>query len=312
MSLMSTLAKVAVGVAVAKGVGHMMKKPDNATGSAGGLLGGQASAAQQSSGGGLENLMGSLLGGGQGSAGGGAGGLGGILEQLSGAGGAGGAGGGLNDVLGGLMGGGGGAGGASGGLGGLMGALGGGSSGGGGGLGGLLGALGGAAGSGSAAGGLGGLLGALSGGATEERPQASFGEVLNSSFSQNDTPEIPPSPAQEVAAALMLRSMIQAAKCDGNLDEAEKEKLLGKLGDISPEEMEFVQAELGSPVDVNGLASQVPQGLEAQVYAMSVMAIDLDSQAEAQYLDQFAKALGLQGEMVNGIHNQLGIPALYA
>lgn len=313
MSLMSTLAKVAVGVAVAKGVGHMMKKPGNATGGAGmgGIFGGQEQAAQKTSGGGLEDLMGSLLGGGSGtggSGGGPSGGLGGILEQLSGGARGGASGGGLNNVLGGLMGGGAGGGG---GLGGLMGALGGGGAGtgSGGGLGGLLGALGGG---GAAAGGLGGLLGALAGGATEEKPSASFGEVLNSSFGQNNAAPIPPSPAQEVAAALMLRAMIQAAKSDGKLDEAEKEKLLGKLGDVSREEMDFVQNEMQSPVDIEGLANQVPQGLEAQVYAMSVMAIDLDSQAEAQYLDGFAKALRLPSQAVNDIHGQLGVPALYA
>ncbi|MEM7543942.1 MAG: tellurite resistance TerB family protein [Pseudomonadota bacterium] len=305
MSLMSTLAKVAVGVAVAKGVGHMMKKSGNPTGTtgAGGLFEGQESAAQQTSGGGLENLVGSVLGGsGRSAEGGASGGLGGLLEQLSGRTG----GGGLNGVLGSLTGG---SGSGGGGLGSMLGAIGGGS-GSGGGLGGLLSSLG-SAGGGAAAGGLGGLLGVLSSGSSGS-PQGSFGEVLNSAFTQNDTPEITPSAEQEVAAALMLRAMIQAAKSDGKLDDAERDKLLGKLGDASPGEIEFVQAELQAPLDVDGLAGQVPAGLEAQVYAMSVMAIDLDSQAEAQYLDRFAKSLGLPAEAVNDIHGQLGVPALYA
>ena len=35
------------------------------------------------------------------------------------------------------------------------------------------------------------------------------------------------------------------------------------------------------PVDVQGLVKQVPKGLEKQIYAVSVMAIDLDRQKEA-------------------------------
>lgn len=88
MSLLKTLAKVAVGIAVAKGVGGMMKKgagnPQAPTGSGGGLgdllgqLGGGAAGGQ--AGGGLGDLLGKLGGG----AGGQGGGLGDLLGQLGG------------------------------------------------------------------------------------------------------------------------------------------------------------------------------------------------------------------------------------
>jgi uncharacterized membrane protein YebE (DUF533 family) len=45
---------------------------------------------------------------------------------------------------------------------------------------------------------------------------------------------------------------------------------------------------------------------------VSLMAIDLDSQAEAQYLNDLAKALGMGPQDVNAIHAQVGAPALYA
>ncbi len=84
MSLMGTLAKVAMGIAVAKGVGKMM---------GGGRSGG--------SGGGLGDLLGGLTGGG--SKGGSGGGLGGILDSLGGgskiSNSEGGSGGGLGDLL---------------------------------------------------------------------------------------------------------------------------------------------------------------------------------------------------------------------
>jgi len=56
------------------------------------------------------------------------------------------------------------------------------------------------------------------------------------------------------------------------------------VGDVSAAERDFVRGQLDKPVDVRGLAGAVPQGLEAQVYMMSVLGIDLDSKAEAQYL----------------------------
>ncbi|WP_299614437.1 tellurite resistance TerB family protein [uncultured Tateyamaria sp.] len=271
MSLMKTLAKVAIGVAVAKGASSMMQKRGGTGGAAaggglGGLLGGLAGG-QGQGGAGLQDMLGGLMGGAQGAgSAGGMGGLGGLLEGL---GGSGGSGQGLQGMLGGLAGG----------------------------------------------AGAGGLLGAL-GGAMASRPAdngASFGQVLNSNFDQTPDEPIEPTADQEAAAALMLRAMIQAAKSDGKLDDAEQEKLIGQLGgDVDAEEAAFVRTEMQRSVDVNGLAQDVPQGMGPQVYAMSVLAIDLDSQAEAQYLHGLAQALGMDAASVNNIHSELGVPSLYA
>ncbi len=258
MSLMRTLAKVAVGVAVAKGASALMKNRGDPAG--GGGMGGLLSGLQGTAGG--ENLQG-MLGGLMGGAGGGAGGLGGLLEGLGGA-----QGGGLQSMLGGLAGGAGAA----------------------------------------------GLMGAL-GSRVAQRPAdngASFGAVLNSQFAETPEPAIEPTADQEALAALMLRAMIQAAKCDGNLDAEEEEKLVGQLGgDVDAEEAAFVRAEMQRPVDVDGLVAEVPQGMGPQVYAMSVLAINLDSQAEAQYLHALAQGLGMEAAAVNDIHAQLGVPSLY-
>jgi uncharacterized membrane protein YebE (DUF533 family) len=307
MSLMKTLAKVAVGVAVAKGAQSMMRGSQGGAsqaGGLGGLLGGLTGGSTQQ-GGGLQDMLGGLLGGSQGGSGGPTGGLGGLLEQLGGAGGA--SAGGLGGLQGGLAGGGAQQGGG----------LGGGAQQGGG-LGGLLGGL--TAGAGS--GGLGGLLGGLAGAAgagglaksMAQRPaesSADFGAVLNSQFDATPQAPIEPSQDQEAAAALMLAAMIQAAKSDGTFDEAEKQKLLGQLGDVNAEEAAFVQAQLQAPVDVDALVSQTPKGLGAQVYAMSVLGIDLDTQAEAQYLHKLATGYGMKPAEVNDIHAQMGIPSLY-
>ena len=96
-------------------------------------------------------------------------------------------------------------------------------------------------------------------------------------------------------AGLMLRAMIQAAKSDGTIDEAEKQRLLGKLGDdLDDEERQFIRDQMAAPVDPQGLAREVPKGLEPQVYMMSLLAIDFDHEDEARYLRELAQALGLQ------------------
>lgn len=322
MSLMKTLAKVALGVAVARGVGKMMQGGGTTSRTAqsqgnGGLLGGlleQMGGQQQTarSGGGLEGMLSDVLGGKQtaGRGTGAQGGLGGLLDSMTQsptsqrrA---------QNE-----------------GLGGLLEALGGGNNAGrqtgstGGGLGDLLGALAGGAAGGAAArggqsGGLGDLLGGLLGGGGAAHAGAqpsndkSFGDILNGALANQGEPEVAPTPAQNAVAGLMLKAMLQAAKSDGKLDAAEKEKLMGNLGEVSAEERDFIQRELAQPVDVQGLARAVPKGLEAQVYTMSVMAIDLDSEAEAQYLHQLAQAMGLDRDEVNTVHAQLGVPNLYA
>lgn len=272
MNLVGTLAKVAMGAMVARGVGKMM----------GGNRGG--------GGGGLGGMLGGMLGGGQ-------------QQQQQG-------GGGLGGLLGGALGGGqqqqGG-----GGLGGLLGgALGGGQQqAGGGGLGGMLGGLlsGGQQGGGAAGGGLGGLLDSLGGG--QQQGGGGLGGMLNQALGGQQTQQ--PTADQNTAAEIMLRGMINAAKSDGEIDQQEQEKILEHLGDVTQEEIDFVKNEFQQPLDLQGFIRSVPQGSEQQVYLMSLLGIDLDSQAEAQYLDQLAKGMGISQEQANQIHAQLGVPSLY-
>lgn len=235
MSLIKTLAKVAIGVAVAKGVSGMTKKAGS------GSVLGQTTDRSGTGAGGIEDLLGSVLSGrGTTAATGTSGGLGGLLEGLSQA----------------------------------------------------------------------------------SRPMeaqtttpsgGSLGDLLNQSFDGFGEPATAPSRDQEEQAGLMLRAMLQAAKSDGKIDAAEKEKLLGHLGsDVTPQEMQFVNDILAAPIDIEGLAKATPRGMEGQVYLMSVMGIDLDNRNEANYLHQLATALGIDKNSVNHIHGQLGAPALYS
>ena len=261
MSLVGTLAKVAVGALVAKGVSGAMKG-GGAGGGLGGLLGGALG--QGGAGGGL----GGLLGGQQGQQ------QQGQQGQQQG--------GGLGDLLGGV----------------------------------LSGQQGGQAQGGQAqAGGLGGLLESLAG-AGQQQGQAQsqaqsggFGDLFNSALAGNEQPA---EPTAEQQAEVCLRAMLNAAKSDGQIDAAEQEKITGQLGDISQEEADFIRKEMAAPMDFDSFVQSVPKGMEQQVYLMSILAIDLDSQAEAQYLDKLAKALSIDAPTSNAIHQKLGVPALYS
>ncbi|MCK8483208.1 tellurite resistance TerB family protein [Aliiroseovarius sp. S2029] len=290
MSLVGTLAKMALGAAIAKGVSSMSKgaarqRPASNPGS-GSIFG-----SDHSPEGGLGDLLENLTGGSA------------RTSQSSGQG----SGGGLSDILGGLVNPGTGSQsgrGAAGPGGDLMEMLGG--------------MLGGArAGGGTAGGGLGGLLESLSGGGEPERGPASpapgsLGDVLNDAFQHGGAPQSTPTKEQEDQAAVLLRAIVQAAKCDGRIDEREKDALMQHLGDISPDEAEVVNDAFRRPVSVDGLVRDVPRGMEAQVYAMSLVGLDLDSQAEAKYLHELGQALGIDARTANAIHQRMGEPALYS
>jgi hypothetical protein len=186
----------------------------------------------------------------------------------------------------------------------------------------LGGMLGGGGGTGAEKGGLGGALDELSDLSTPGRGRGapvnttggngSFGDLLNQSFDTFGEPAAPPTAQQEDLARLLLRAMLSAAKSDGKIDRDEKKKLLDSLGDASREEMEFIQAELEKPVDIQALVGATPRGSEQQVYLMSVTAIDLDSKREAEYLHALAQALGIDHATCNAIHRRLGVPTLYS
>jgi len=333
MSLLEDLAKVAIGVATERGTrprrttttrrtttsrrstpgdlgGVMEDILRGGTGSGGSGSGGSSrSSGQGGLPGDLGSVLGGMLGGQSSSAGGASGGLGGLLETLGQASrgaleaGQRQAGSGSRS-----------AGGASGGLGGILGQL-----------------------AGAAAGaGLGGILGGLLGGGQDAQPApqpapqptpqpqaapqpapqpapipapqpGSFGDALNRTLANGGTSPTAPDPAHEALAGVLLLAMIQAAKADGRVDPTEQKRLMDHLGAASPETMQALREALARPIDIPGLAAQVPAGMEPQVYGLSLMAIDLDSPLEAKYMADLAAALRLAPASVAAIHAQMGV-----
>jgi uncharacterized membrane protein YebE (DUF533 family) len=157
----------------------------------------------------------------------------------------------------------------------------------------------------SGGGSLGDLLGAVLGGTT------AAGGVLGGAFGGDAGRTLQPQTQRELEAAVLLRTMIMAAKADRQLDEGEKSRLMEAVGQATRAEIDFINKELSAPMDIEGLLNDIPRGMEEQAYTVSLMAIDLDQRAEAEYLHQLASGLGLEPAEVNEIHDRAGAPRIY-
>lgn len=134
-------------------------------------------------------------------------------------------------------------------------------------------------------------------------------------------PPPPPSPAPASSfegddseggrdAVLLIRAMIAAANADGVIDQEERNRILGKLEtlDLSDQEHSFVVRELLSPVGMENIATSVKsQEMAIQVYTVSLLAIEVDTDAERTYINSLAQRLGLDESDINDIHRKLGI-----
>lgn len=111
-------------------------------------------------------------------------------------------------------------------------------------------------------------------------------------------------------ALLLVRAMIAAAAADGEIDADERAHVLGELEACEPsdEDRAQVSAWLDRPPAMHeiAMAASDPK-LAEQVYAVSCLAIEVDTDAERGYLQVLARSLGLPAERVQEINSQLGI-----
>ena len=104
---------------------------------------------------------------------------------------------------------------------------------------------------------------------------------------------------------LLIRAMIAAANADGVIDAQERANILDRLksSELSAEERDFIVSELLSPQDFEGIAAAVTSPeLARQVYLVSLMAIEVDTEAERTYMANLARRLGLSEENVAEIN----------
>jgi uncharacterized membrane protein YebE (DUF533 family) len=152
-------------------------------------------------------------------------------------------------------------------------------------------------------------LGALKGAqARAQAGQPGTGTKIDAKELHIDPAEIEAVTAPD-AEKLLVRAMIAAAKSDGKLDETEVKGILGKItdGGVTEDEKAFVMAEMRAPLDIDSLTSGVRNPAQAaQVYAASLMAINVDTESERAYLRDLGQKLGLNAPTVAKLHELTG------
>jgi len=104
---------------------------------------------------------------------------------------------------------------------------------------------------------------------------------------------------------ILLKAMVYAAKVDGEIDEVERVKIMEFMGNMSKVEQMFVEHELQKEMHLEEFLKEIPKGMEHQVYYMSLFAIDVDNEAERDYLELLSTKLNLPYETVDSIHESL-------
>jgi uncharacterized membrane protein YebE (DUF533 family) len=113
---------------------------------------------------------------------------------------------------------------------------------------------------------------------------------------------------QQSLARNMLRAMIAAAKADGHIDAQEQARIFAEMDKLplSAEDKAFVMDELRAKLDVDAVASAATTPEEAaEIYAASLLAIDVDNAAERGYLAMLAARLKLDEGLVAHLHGNV-------
>jgi len=115
----------------------------------------------------------------------------------------------------------------------------------------------------------------------------------------------------EEDAQIIVKAMINAAKADGKIDKSEIDKIIGKLDDdgLEQKEKDFFLSEANKPMDLASVvlsAGNKPE-MAAQIYAASMLAIEVDTTVEQKYMQNLASGLGLDEQVVAYIDRTMGI-----
>lgn len=113
---------------------------------------------------------------------------------------------------------------------------------------------------------------------------------------------------QQSLARLMLRAMIAAAKADGHVDAQEQARIFAEMDKLplSADDKAFVMDELRAKLDVDAVAGAATTPEEAaEIYAASLLAIDVDNAAERGYLGMLAARLKLDEGLVSHLHGNV-------
>lgn len=149
------------------------------------------------------------------------------------------------------------------------------------------------------------------------QPPAAPPPPPGAAISAGPPPSAPPAapPAAPAAASepgqdealLYLRGMIAAAAADGRIDAQERGKIIGQLdrSGLDSEEHDFLVREMRQPADIDALVQAVQTPQQAlNLYVCSLLAIEVDTEAERDYLRRLAQGLRLSPERLSAVHTR--------
>ena len=120
----------------------------------------------------------------------------------------------------------------------------------------------------------------------------------------------PTAQQQSSDAEIIITAMIDAAKSDGQVDATEFNKITSSLqqNGLGQEAMNYVIQKLQGPMETAKLvaAAKGRPELAAQIYSASLMAIDVDTEAERKYLNTLGRAMGLSADVMQSLENMTG------
>jgi len=101
--------------------------------------------------------------------------------------------------------------------------------------------------------------------------------------------------------------MLAAANADGEIDSSEELKILQQLRNIGSDQegFDYMEKRLNNPPSMQQIYSQVdnPQ-LAEKIYMVSLIAIVVDTEEEADYLQQLAINLNLDSLTISRMNQQ--------
>ncbi len=114
----------------------------------------------------------------------------------------------------------------------------------------------------------------------------------------------------ETKAQLIIKGMLNIAKSDGQVSAEEIQRIVGQAetSGIGDKGQEWLMAELRQPLNLDAFAAEIPnREIAAEIYAASLLAVEVDTQQERDYLRQFAEKTGISPVVVQHLHQSLGV-----
>lgn len=114
--------------------------------------------------------------------------------------------------------------------------------------------------------------------------------------------------ANEALGLILVRAMIAAARSDGRLDAQESQSIFQKIQSLGldSESQSLLVEEMGHPVDMDAIVNSASSPeVAAEIYAASLLAVDVDTAAEESYLGMLAARLRLPPGLVDELERQV-------